>query len=29
MTFFKNEGQVREIKVNHDEFSATVRFSKE
>lgn len=29
MTFFKNEGQVREIKVNHEESSAIVRFSKE
>ena len=29
MTFFKNEGQIREIKVNHEESSAIVRFSKE
>lgn len=29
MTFFKNEGQIREIKVKHEENSATVRFIKE
>lgn len=29
MTFFKNEGQIKEIKVNHEESSAMVRFVKE
>lgn len=29
MTFFKNEGQIKQIKVNHEESSATVRFVKE
>lgn len=29
MTFFKNEGQIKEIKVNHEDSSAMVRFVKE
>jgi hypothetical protein len=29
MTFFKNEGPVKEIRVNHEESSAVVKFIKE
>lgn len=29
MTFFKNEGQIKQIKVNHEDNSAVVRFTKE
>ncbi len=29
MTFFKNEGPIKEIKVNSEDWSATVRFVKE